>query len=296
MPNAYNLGNAKYCSFGDENVIEIYVGNTSTWQCNSTTFIVNAEDGASTAQLKVANADSMRGVKRLLINGNMQDLPTGTAYNQTTAYTVANGSLIRIYGDFSLCGTTAKMTNIKLQTNISIYFMFNQCTSLVEAPELPEGITIFTGMFCRCSNLKKASRIPEGARYAGQMFYFCRALEEAPELPNTLQDCSTMFGDCSSLTVAPEIPVSCTNCSRMFYRCTSLTTLPQRNIDLMANTPTNLSCAGCYHGCTNINCINTNWQTNGLPEIITYADIPAAWKDINQQTLNLEAEEDDYWN
>lgn len=295
MSNAYNLGNAKYCSFGDENVIEIYVGNTSVWQCNSTTFIVNAEDGASTAQLKVANADSIRGVKRLLVNGNMQDLPTGTAYNQTTAYTVANGSLIRIYGDFSLCGTTAKVTNIKLQTNITIYYMFSQCTSLVEAPELPEGITTFIGMFYGCSNLKKASRIPEGARYAGQMFYYCKSLEETPPLPNTLQYCGMMFGNCSKLTVAPEIPDDCTSCETMFYRCTSLTTLPQKNIDLMA-TPTNINCEGCYYGCTNINCINTNWQTNGLPEIITYADIPAAWKDINRQTLNLEVEEDDYWN
>lgn len=295
MPS-FNLNNINYCNYKNTNIVEIYVGNTSAWQCNSTTFIVNAPDNNSTTTVKIKHngTNNSYTITRLLINGNPQDLPTSTRDDIPTEYTVTDGSFIRIYGDFSLDGTTAKLTNINIQKNVQMYYLFNNCINLTEAPELPPS-RYYSGVFRSCRSLKKATKIPEGTIGAHQMFYYCKSLEETPPLPNTLQDCGIMFGNCSKLTVAPEIPDDCTNCEKMFYFCTSLTTLPQKNIDLMANTPTNLNCASCYYGCTHINCINTNWQTNGLPEIITYADIPAAWKDINQQTLNLEAE-DDYWN
>ena len=87
-------------------------------------------------------------------------------------------------------------------------YMFYECTSLTQAPNLP-ATTLANSCY----------------RY---MFYGCTSLTQAPNLPaTTLADScySGMFSDCTSLTQAPNLPAttlanSCYN--GMFRSCTSL--------------------------------------------------------------------------
>ena len=88
------------------------------------------------------------------------------------------------------------------------YYMFYNCASLEEAPELPAtGLNpyCYNYMFYGCSNLKKAPALPaltlQNSCYAS-MFYNCTSLETAPVLPalTLVSNCyNSMFYNCSNL-------------------------------------------------------------------------------------------------
>lgn len=118
-------------------------------------------------------------------------------------------------------------------------YLFKDCISLIQAPELPAVALIdycYYNMFRNCTSLTQAPKLPavtiNGNSCYGYMFYGCSSLIQAPELPATTlgQSCySNMFYDCSSLVQAPELPATtlANYCySNMFTLCTSLTQAP----------------------------------------------------------------------
>lgn len=138
--------------------------------------------------------------------------------------------------------------------------MFNGCTNLTTAPELP-AITLaqncYNSMFKGCTNLTTAPELPATtlANYCySSMFDGCTNLTTAPNLPATTlaSNCySYMFDNCKSLTTAPALPSTtlaayCYN--GMFRGCTNLTTAPALPATTLAQ--------GCYYymfnGCTKL--------------------------------------------
>jgi hypothetical protein len=117
--------------------------------------------------------------------------------------------------------------------------MFEDCTSLEKAPELPaKSLTnqVYATMFSGCTSLTKVPELPATSLYQGcyyNMFKNCTSLKSAPKLPvKTLsQECySGMFSGCTSLTDAPELPATsvASGCYQsMFSGCTSLTKAPE---------------------------------------------------------------------
>jgi hypothetical protein len=117
-------------------------------------------------------------------------------------------------------------------------YMFEGCSSLVTAPELPATTlaeSCYYGMFQNCSSLVTAPELPattlaESCYYS--MFYGCSSLVTAPALPATalVDSCYTyMFSWSTSLTQAPELPaidLSYGCYSSMFEGCSSLVTAP----------------------------------------------------------------------
>ena len=113
-------------------------------------------------------------------------------------------------------------------------FMFYECTSLTQAPELPATTLAdlcYQNMFQNCSSLTQAPVLPAttlGTECYENMFYNCTSLTQAPVLPaTTLADYCyiSMFGGCSSLTQAPELPATTLADScylEMFQNCTNL--------------------------------------------------------------------------
>ena len=106
--------------------------------------------------------------------------------------------------------------------------MFNSCTSLTTAPELPA-----TTLAERCYN---------------QMFYRCTSLTQAPELPATTlaNSCyESMFQGCTSLTTAPTLPATtlANRCYAGMFSGTSLTQAPELPVTTLANQ--------CYNGMFN---------------------------------------------
>ena len=143
------------------------------------------------------------------------------------------------------------------------YSMFAGCTSLTAAPDLPAETlenSCYREMFWSCTNLASAPELPATtlANYCyDSMFRLCTKLTSAPKLPATTlaDDCySGMFGGCTSLTSAPELPAKklAGYCYyEMFYGCTSLTSAPEL-------TATELATA-CYcnmfNGCENLSSV-----------------------------------------
>ena len=135
-----------------------------------------------------------------------------------------NSMLSRGFGNLtSLSGYNSAFTGL-----------FDSCTSLVQAPELPATTlsdSCYYLMFRNCTSLTQAPKLPATnlvyACYSG-MFMGCKSLTQAPKLPATTLSTtcySAMFKDCKSLTQAPELPATnlvygCYN--SMFYTCSKL--------------------------------------------------------------------------
>ena len=141
--------------------------------------------------------------------------------------------------------------------------MFQGCTSLTTAPELPATTTYeysYQGMFHSCTSLTKAPTsigvsstiIADFCCYL--MFESCTSLTTAPELPATtlVDNCyCAMFEGCTSLTTAPELPATtlANGCySNMFSSCKSLTTAPE----LPATTLANSCYSDMFKSCTSL--------------------------------------------
>ncbi|MBO4332356.1 MAG: hypothetical protein J5875_04245 [Paludibacteraceae bacterium] len=117
--------------------------------------------------------------------------------------------------------------------------LFENCSSLTQAPELPATTLAdgyYFGMFSACTSLTQAPELPattlEHGCY-GLMFSGCTSLTKAPELPATVLEYGCyegMFSGCTSLTQAPELPATTLEhrCyGFMFSGCTSLTKAPE---------------------------------------------------------------------
>ena len=127
------------------------------------------------------------------------------------------------------------------------YGMFYGCTKLTSAPVLPAttlAYSCYQAMFCGCTNLESAPVLPAeklaNGCYGG-MFNGCTSLTSAPDLPATTlaENCyGGMFWDCTNLSSAPDLPATtlaenCYNC--MFSGCTNLTSAPKMSADKLAD-------------------------------------------------------------
>ena len=145
-------------------------------------------------------------------------------------------------------------------TNNCYYGMFNNCSSLVKAPELPATTLAsycYCSMFSDCETLTKAPELPATTladKCYVEMFSGCYALTTAPDLPaKTLaESCyNRMFYFCTSLTEAPDLPAKtlANECYlQMFYTCDSLTTPPK----LPATTLAESCYKDMFTGCTSL--------------------------------------------
>ena len=147
-----------------------------------------------------------------------------------------------ISGPISAQGNIMSLLNRDFSTPLTFYgffALFEGCTSLLSAPELP-ATTMEQGcyfrMFAECTGLKSAPELPAkelAYNCYGWMFKGCSALTSAPELPATEMKSycyNSMFANCTSLKFAPELPATrldmgCYHC--MFEGCTSLTSAPE---------------------------------------------------------------------
>ena len=137
--------------------------------------------------------------------------------------------------------------------------MFNQCTNLTTAPELPAttlASSCYSSMFRLCRSLTTAPELPATTLADdcySSMFYAC-GLTTTPELPATTlaDDCyKQMFYNCAHLTIAPELPATTLTdyCyKQMFENCKSLTTAPE----LPATTLVYACYSSMFAGCDSL--------------------------------------------
>jgi hypothetical protein len=242
--------------------------------------------------------NSSIGLAKLSTNQTLEystDTSTWNIFDKTTNIPLNNGDKVYVrgvlnsnnkynnYTQFKMTGKIAASGNCNALwdyndleaplKNYCGYYMFHNCTSLTQAPELPATTlanNCYANMFYACTSLTQAPELPATTLanncYAS-MFYYCTSLTKAPELPAIIlaPNCyGNMFYGCTSLTTAPELPAttlaqSCYN--TMFRDCTSLTTAPE----LPATTLAQSCYARMFEGCTSLNyikCLATDISAN----------------------------------
>lgn len=122
---------------------------------------------------------------------------------------------------------------------------FYHCTSLVQAPEIPNSVTNMNDCFSGCTSLTQAPVIPGSVTDMRGCFYGCKNLTQAPEIPNSVTNMSDCFQNCTSLEQAPVIPDKVTNMSFCFYGCKNLTQAP-----VIPDEVTHMN--SCFSGCTKL--------------------------------------------
>ena len=168
-------------------------------------------------------------------SGSIMSMQNGNPKDKTLKY---NEEFFNLFQGCTSLVTAPELPATKL-TSYCYWYMFHNCTSLVKAPELPVTTladNCYTGMFYGCTSLTQAPELPATtlAEYCYQwMFSGCTSLINAPALPaKTLaKHCyDNMFENCTSLTTAPELPATtlADNCYfLMFEKCTSLVNAPE---------------------------------------------------------------------
>ena len=141
--------------------------------------------------------------------------------------------------------------------------MFNGCTSLTQAPELPATTlanSCYDSMFFGCTSLVNAPELHATTLTYGcyrGMFSGCTSLVQAPALPATTlaQSCyGNMFSYCENLATAPELPATtlAIQCYYwMFANCTKLNYVKAMFTDISAqecleNWLTSVSSTGTF--------------------------------------------------
>lgn len=301
-----------YLTFSSPSAFTVSVGNaTKNWDG---TLEYSTDDGNTWTEWNGATGieagQSGEGYF-LYLRGNGNTVITGTS--DETKNFVLDGNNIRCQGNIlSLLDCTTVSNN--QQPTMGEYcfaYLFNNCTALVTAPELPSNTladscykqmfyhctsltaapelpaknlaaSCYYSMFGECSSLTVAPQLP-ATRLAvscyATMFYHCISLTAAPELParNLLARCYTyMFNECWSLKTAPKLPAKSLKnyCYRgMFYNCYSLETIPSLNISYL----TAYCCQNMFNNCTKLKvseASNDEYQNALLPIAHTSETIP----------------------
>ena len=238
--------------------------------------------------------------------GDFVYLAAGEGGNETFTYGQTSYHQFVINGLVAASGDITSLRRFDLeQTTLAIRCyrrMFDGCTGLTSAPELPATTlagNCYNNMFSNCTGLTSAPELPAttlATRCYMHMFSGCTGLTIAPELPATtlVSYCyQSMFDGCTGLTSAPELPATtlanyCYN--YMFSNCTGLTSAPELPATTLANScyshmfegctgltsapelPATTLASNCYRsmfsGCTNLSLIQvhfTAWgsQTSG---------------------------------
>ena len=147
--------------------------------------------------------------KAFNVEGNIMSLLYGDNFEGQTDLSGKNYAFYRLFYN---CNTLTDANNFILPATTlasSCYsYMFDNCTSLITAPELPAtalATYCYQGMFWGCTNLTSAPELPATtlvARCYANMFYNCTSLTSAPELLATklVDGCyANMFNGCSKL-------------------------------------------------------------------------------------------------
>ena len=201
----------------------------NTWQDYSLALAINPTDSLI-GKITLTNKGD-----RVYIKADLNMKPSSSHYTHLTVLNSSKDTKIRARGNIASLnkgtGDTYK-TNYLTADDHGYLYLFSDCASLIQAPELP------------------ATILSDGCYMS--MFFGCRSLTHAPELPATTlaEYCySNMFENCYGLTQAPTLPATtlATNCySSMFYHCDNLTQPPELPATNLAEYCYYNMFRGCY--------------------------------------------------
>ena len=287
---------------------EILTGGTIVWKHSRVFFgsplqttISYSINGGAWTDITSTSAGTLFNVNagdKVMFKGNNTTYASSTnsIYNTfcgSTAYFKAYGNIMSLfYGD-------DYKSNTEFESGAGIYGLFMN-TNVVDAGglELPATdlsntqLRCYGSMFQGCTSLTTAPELPAtilGGNCYVYMFAGCTSLATAPELPATTltYGCyGVMFGGCTSLATAPVLPATTLEggCySNMFSGCSSLNYIKCDATDISASYCTNNWVAGVAETGTFVapTSMYSTWTigNNGIPEgwALTGITLTASW-------------------
>ena len=136
---------------------------------------------------------------------NITNINTNRIYESDSS-----GSLGYILKQYSNRYVDLSATQLPLDEKYPGYLRraFKDCTNLVAAPILPDGIYGLPETFRGCTNLLYAPTIPEGVEDLDNTFAFCYNLLVAPHIPASVHILKQTFYGCGNLIIVPNIPLA----------------------------------------------------------------------------------------
>ena len=259
--------------------------NGKTEEC-PTPYITFKAEGAQTFKMTAQNGYEISGLEYSVNNGKWENVENGNPVtfggdkgDLRLRGTNKNGTAEDWYKTSTITFTDETVNvactgdirtlldwrsyNIVETNNARFCYLFNGCSVLTSAPELPAtelAYSCYSGMFRGCTSLTSAPELSAKTLVQNcytNMFSGCTSLTSAPVLPATklAPYCyENMFNGCTNLTSAPVLPATTLedNCySGMFRGCTSLTSAPELPATELAR--------GCYcrifNGCENLSSV-----------------------------------------
>ena len=224
-----------YITFKAEEAQTFKMTTTGTYEIKGLEYSLNGGDWQNVEKDKEVTFGGTNGDLRLRgINPN----GTATAWDVRSTITFTANVNVACTGDIRTL-LDWRNYNIVETRNARFCSLFNGCSVLTSAPELPATTLAnecYRNMFYGCTKLTSAPVLPATTLAYScyySMFMGCTSLTSAPELPATELEnhCySTMFENCTSLKSAPELPAKklASYCYyEMFENCTSLTSAPK---------------------------------------------------------------------
>ena len=209
-------------------------------QCSSWTV---PEDGTYTMKTAI-NGKSVYNAGEKLPCGYIakdNDVYTNTDYKYTCD---GNGWSVKV-NDKTKTSYGIILSEIAGKPLTKMNSAFEDCTSLTNAPIIPNSVTNMNNAFAYCTSLTKVPKISNSTTLMYQTFYRCSSLTTAPIIPNSVTSLLSTFSGCTSLTTVLSIPDSVTNMSYTFNDCKSLVTAPT-----IPSSVTNMG--GVFSGCTSL--------------------------------------------
>ena len=192
-----------------------------TWQNYSLALAINPTDSLI-GKITLTNKGD-----RVYIKADLNTKPSTSHYTHLTVLNSSTDTKIKAHGNIASLnkGTDDVYKTSYLTADDHGYlFLFLDCTSLIQAPELPATALMdncYDSMFYNCTSLVNAPSLPatelSSACY-DYMFYGCTSLVQAPELPATQLTAycyRDMFSGCTSLNY-----IKCLATNRSAEKCT----------------------------------------------------------------------------
>ena len=228
-----------------------------------------------------ANTVTVPSNTRFYVNGtDIDHFATGTSLNQFSYIKEYTDSEFECYGNIeALLDWETVHSGVEPTMANYAFACFFESTKITTAPDLPAITTLtdycYDGMFNHCTCLEKApdlpaEYVPSAAYY--EMFLHCSSLVISPRILAKQVGtfgCGDMFKDCSSLQLPPALPASSVGYdgyTGMFNGCVSLISIPA--------LPARVLNRACYQtmfqGCTSLSIVQRVDTNHEIPYTIPY--------------------------
>ena len=248
-----------YVTFTAEKAQKFMMKTNGNYNISGLEYSVNFGDWTTVEANKEVTFGGTNGDLRL--RGTNTD-GTASALDKYSTITFTDSNVqVACTGDIRTLLDWDNYTTVNTE-NAMFINLFENCSVLTSAPELPATSLAYNCYYCMflgCKNLKSAPKLPAKAlanQCYAYMFARCTNLKTAPELPAEVlahQCYASMFLGCKNLKTAPKLPAKTSQMYcyvSMFSGCTNL-----KSAELSIEFLSRGCCGSMFYNCTNLSSV-----------------------------------------